>query len=49
MAFQREVSEQQPGYMAYAADFIVAYRADLKDHTVHPMRWIDLRTASLSN
>jgi peptide/nickel transport system substrate-binding protein len=48
-AFQREASEQQPGYIAYAADFIVAYRADLKDHKVHPMRWIDLRTASLPN
>jgi peptide/nickel transport system substrate-binding protein len=48
-AFQREVSEQQPGFMAYAADFIVAYRADLKDHAVHPMRWVDLRTAYLSN
>jgi hypothetical protein len=35
--------------MAYAADFIVAYRADLKDHMVHPMRWVDLRTAYLSN
>jgi peptide/nickel transport system substrate-binding protein len=48
-AFQREVSEQVPSYIAYAVDFIVAYRADLKGHTVHPMRWIDLRTASLSN
>jgi hypothetical protein len=30
-------------------DYIVAYRADLKDHVVHPMRWVDLRTASLPN
>jgi peptide/nickel transport system substrate-binding protein len=49
MTFQREVAEQVPSYMAYAADFIVAYRADLKDHMVHPMRWVDLRTAYLSN
>jgi peptide/nickel transport system substrate-binding protein len=49
IAFQRAVSEQQPSYLAYAADFIVAYRADLKDYTVHPMRWVDLRTASLPN
>jgi peptide/nickel transport system substrate-binding protein len=44
--FQREVSEQPPSYIAYAMDFIVAHRADLKGHQVHPMRWVDLRIAS---
>ncbi len=48
MEFQREVSEQLPSYLAYALDFIVASRADLRDHDVHPMRWVDLRTASLA-
>jgi peptide/nickel transport system substrate-binding protein len=48
-AFQEEVNEQQPSYLAYALDFIVAYRADLKDHVVSPMRWVDLRTAYLPN
>ena len=33
--------------IAYAVAFVVAYRADMRDHTTHPMRWVDLRTASL--
>jgi len=45
--FQQYVAEEVPSYIAYAVNFVVAYRADLKDHVSHPMRWIDLRTASL--
>ncbi|MBV8167054.1 MAG: ABC transporter substrate-binding protein, partial [Alphaproteobacteria bacterium] len=45
--FQRLVAEDYPSYIAYAVAFVVAYRADMRDHTTHPMRWVDLRTASL--
>jgi peptide/nickel transport system substrate-binding protein len=46
-SFQKHVAEDYPSFIAYAVNFVVAYRADMKDHVSHPMRWIDLRTASL--
>jgi peptide/nickel transport system substrate-binding protein len=46
-SFQKYVAEDVPSFIAYAVNFVVAYRADMKDHVSHPMRWIDLRTASL--
>jgi peptide/nickel transport system substrate-binding protein len=45
--FQRTVAEEFPSFIAYAVAFVVAYRADMRDHATHPMRWIDLRTAAL--
>jgi peptide/nickel transport system substrate-binding protein len=36
-----------PGFMAYAVNFACAYRKSVAGVKTHPMRWFDLRTATL--
>jgi peptide/nickel transport system substrate-binding protein len=47
LAFQKLVADDPPGYIAYAINFICAYRKDLEDVETHPMRWFDLRAARI--
>jgi peptide/nickel transport system substrate-binding protein len=45
VSFQKYLAEDPAGYIAYAVNFICAYRGEVKDVATHPMRWFDLRTA----
>jgi len=47
MDFQKILSEDVPGYIAYSVAFIEAHRTNLKNYRSHPMRWIELRGVSL--
>lgn len=48
LQFQQALAEDLPGFIAYAVNFICAYRADVQDVATHPMRWFDLRTARIA-
>ena len=48
LAFQKYVSEDDPGFIAYAVNFICAYRKEVQGVATHPMRWFDLRQASVA-
>jgi peptide/nickel transport system substrate-binding protein len=48
LAFQQLLTEDPPGYIAYAVNFICAYRKEVQDVRTHPMRWFDLRAARLA-
>ena len=48
LAFQKYLSEDDPGFIAYAVNFICAYRKGVAGVETHPMRWFDLRTATVS-
>ncbi len=47
LAFQKYVSEDDPGFVAYAVNFICAYRNAVAGVQTHPMRWFDLRAARI--
>ena len=47
LAFQKYLSEDDPGFVAYAVNFICAYRKDVDGVQTHPMRWFDLRAARI--
>jgi peptide/nickel transport system substrate-binding protein len=47
MAFQKYLADDPAGYIAYAVNFICAYRKEVKDVATHPMRWFDLRTGHI--
>jgi peptide/nickel transport system substrate-binding protein len=47
LELQKLLAEDPPGYIAYAINFICAYRKEVQGVSTHPMRWFDLRTASI--
>jgi peptide/nickel transport system substrate-binding protein len=47
-ALQRALADNPPGYIAYAVNFACAYRAGVRDVATYPMRWFDLRRASMA-
>jgi len=49
LAFQKYLSEDDPGFVAYAVNFICAYRKDVEGVQTHPMRWFDLRAAHIGH
>lgn len=48
LAMQHTMLNDPPGFIAYAVNFACAYRAAVKDVQTHPMRWFDLRHATLA-
>jgi peptide/nickel transport system substrate-binding protein len=48
LALQKHLVDDPPGYIAYAINFICAYRAAVEGVETHPMRWFDLRAARLA-
>jgi len=48
VAMQAAMVANPPGFFAYAMNFACAYRNSVTGVKTHPMRWFDLRTASLS-
>jgi peptide/nickel transport system substrate-binding protein len=48
LAFQKELADDPAGYIAYAINFICAYRAAVQGVDTHPMRWFDLRAARIA-
>jgi peptide/nickel transport system substrate-binding protein len=48
VAFQKYVYDDPAGYIAYAVNFICAYRKEVQNVETHPMRWFDLRTATVT-
>jgi peptide/nickel transport system substrate-binding protein len=48
VAMQEAMNDDPPGYFAYAVNFACGYRDAVKDVKTHPMRWFDLRNATLS-
>lgn len=48
MEFQKIVAEESPGFIAFAVNFICAYRKEVQDVETHPMRWFDLRSARVA-
>jgi peptide/nickel transport system substrate-binding protein len=47
-AMQRVLADNPPGFIAYAVNFACAYRTGVRDVATHPMRWFDLRRASMA-
>jgi peptide/nickel transport system substrate-binding protein len=47
-ALQRALADNPPGFIAYAVNFACAYRTGVRDVATHPMRWFDLRRASIA-
>jgi peptide/nickel transport system substrate-binding protein len=45
---QHAMFDDPPGFIAYAVNFACAYRAAVKGVKTHPMRWFDLRNATLA-
>jgi peptide/nickel transport system substrate-binding protein len=48
IAFQKYLYDDPAGYIAYAVNFICAYRKEVQNVETHPMRWFDLRTATVA-
>lgn len=48
LAFQKYISEDDPSFIAYAVNFICAYRKEVQGVETHPMRWFDLRAATIT-
>ena len=48
VAFQKALTADPASYFAYAVNFACAYRAGVGGVKTHPLRWFDLRTATLS-
>jgi peptide/nickel transport system substrate-binding protein len=48
IAMQHGIFDDPPGYIAYAANFICGYRQSVQNVETHPMRWFDLRHATMS-
>ena len=48
MEMQRLVNEDPPGFIAYSQNFACAYAKGVQNVATHPMRWFDLREATLS-
>ena len=48
LAFQKYIAEDDPSFIAYAVNFICAYRKSVRGVETHPMRWFDLRMAEIA-
>lgn len=48
IAMQEALVANPPGFFAYAVNFACAYRAAVGGVRTHPMRWFDLRQATLA-
>src|SRR5262249_12261002 len=48
LEFQKLVPEAPAAYIAYAINYVCAYRKEVQGVATHPMRWFDLRAASLA-
>ena len=48
LAFQKYIDEDDPSFIAYAVNFICAYRKNVRGVETHPMRWFDLRMAEMT-
>jgi peptide/nickel transport system substrate-binding protein len=48
LAFQQALVDDPAGYIAYAINFICAYRTAVQGVATHPMRWFDLRAARIA-
>jgi peptide/nickel transport system substrate-binding protein len=48
IAMQQAMHANPPGFFAYAVNFACAWRTAVGGLKTHPMRWFDLRTATLS-
>ncbi len=48
LAFQQYVAEDDPSFIAYAVNFICAYRKEVQGVKTHPMRWFDLRATTIA-
>lgn len=48
IAMQEQLNADPPGFFAYAVNFACAYRAGVAGVKTHPMRWFDLRNATVS-
>ncbi len=48
LAMQHAMFDDPPGFIAYAVNFACAYRASVKGVKTHPMRWFDLRNATVT-
>ncbi|MBI3516719.1 MAG: ABC transporter substrate-binding protein [Proteobacteria bacterium] len=48
LALQKHLVDDPPGYIAYAINFVCAYRTTVQGVATHPMRWFDLRAASIA-
>jgi len=48
IAMQTALNANPAGFFAYAVNFACAYRKSVGGVTTHPMRWFDLRTATVA-
>ena len=48
IAFQHALNDDPAGFMAYSVNFACAYGKGVSALKTHPMRWFDLRTATLA-
>jgi peptide/nickel transport system substrate-binding protein len=48
IAMQHGIYDDPPGYIAYAVNFICGYRQSVQNVKTHPMRWFDLRHATMT-
>ena len=48
IAFQTALTEDPAALFAYAMNFACAYRSNVRNVKTHPMRWFDLRHATLA-
>jgi peptide/nickel transport system substrate-binding protein len=48
IAFQAALADDPASFFAYAVNFACAYRANVAGVKTHPMRWFDLRFATLA-
>ncbi len=46
--FQEYAAEDLPGLIAYAVNFVCAYRKEVQGMSTHPMRWFDVRNATVA-
>lgn len=48
IALQHAITEDPPGFIAYAVNFACGYRQSVQNVQTHPMRWFDLRQATIA-
>jgi peptide/nickel transport system substrate-binding protein len=48
LAMQHAMNDDPPGFIAYAVNFACAYRKAVTGVQTHPMRWFDLRNATIA-
>ena len=48
IAMQHAIVDDPPGFIAYAVNFACGYRQSVQNVETHPMRWFDLRQATIT-